>query len=141
MLAVPQASMRSTQRRAHGLTLSPFAPRYLFQPSSTVKRSFAGRGIYMPQSIKSGSGHASHRNREAVTLALQGRYCSLLSVCLSAYRGGRDNHGGVVLLQRMIAVVDDRLIAIGLFHRAFKVIGDKLLRHAPPGRSGSGCWH
>ncbi|BBJ69767.1 hypothetical protein ECC18A13_p10090 (plasmid) [Enterobacter sp. 18A13] len=31
----------------------------------------------MPQSIKPGSGHASHRNREAVTLALQGRYCSL----------------------------------------------------------------
>ena len=28
----------------------------------------------MPQSIKRGSGHANPRNREAVTLALQGRY-------------------------------------------------------------------
>ena len=44
---VPQASMRSTQRRVQRLTLSPFEPRYLFQPSSTVKRSFAGRGIYI----------------------------------------------------------------------------------------------
>ncbi len=68
--------MRSTQRRAHGLTPSPFEPRYLFQPSSTVKSSFAGRGIYMPQSIKRCSGHANHRNREAVTLALKGLYCS-----------------------------------------------------------------
>lgn len=47
MLAVPQASMRSIQRRVQGLALSPFEPGYLFQPSSTVKRSFAGRGIYI----------------------------------------------------------------------------------------------
>ena len=44
---VPQASMRSTQRRVQGLTLSPFEPRYLFQPSSTVNSNFAGRGIYI----------------------------------------------------------------------------------------------
>ncbi|EBI9019270.1 hypothetical protein DKR59_20890 [Salmonella enterica] len=30
--------------------------------------------VYMPQSIKRGSGHANPRNREAVTLALKGRY-------------------------------------------------------------------
>lgn len=73
---VPQASMRSTQRRVHVVTLSPNFARNLFQPSPTVKRSFAGREIYMPQSIKRGSGHANYRNREAVTLALKGRYCS-----------------------------------------------------------------
>lgn len=37
MLAVLQASMLSTQRQVEGLTLSPFEPSYLFQPSSTVK--------------------------------------------------------------------------------------------------------
>ena len=71
--------MRSTQRRVQGLTLSPFEPRYLFQASSTVKSNFAGRGIYMPESIKRGSGQANHRNREAVTLALQGRYVLLIN--------------------------------------------------------------
>ncbi|MNN37871.1 hypothetical protein D3C81_1518390 [compost metagenome] len=35
-----------------------------------------------------------------------------------------------MLCQRPIAVIDGRLIAIGLFHRAFEVIGDKQLRHA-----------
>lgn len=74
MAVVPQASMRSTLRRVHGLTVSPNFSRNWFQPSSVVKSSFAGRGIYMAQSIKRGSGHANHRNREAVTLALQGRY-------------------------------------------------------------------
>jgi hypothetical protein len=34
--------------------------------------------MYMPQSIKRGSGHANHRDREAMTLALKGRYCSAL---------------------------------------------------------------
>lgn len=66
--------MRSTQRRVQGVTLSPNFSRNLFQPSSTVKSNFAGRGIYMPQSIKQGSGHANHRDRDAMTLALKGRY-------------------------------------------------------------------
>jgi hypothetical protein len=74
MAAVPQASMRSTQRRVQGVTRSPNLARNLFQASSTVKSNFAGRGIYMPQSIKRGSGHEHHRNGKAVTLAPQGRY-------------------------------------------------------------------
>ncbi len=36
----------------------------------------------------------------------------------------------LVFRQRLIAVVDDRLVAIGFFHRAFEIIGDKQLRHA-----------
>lgn len=39
-----------------------------------VKSNFAGRGMYMPQSIKWGSGYANHRNREAMMLASKGRY-------------------------------------------------------------------
>ncbi|MEO3325877.1 hypothetical protein ABHD20_25155, partial [Enterobacter cloacae] len=39
-----------------------------------VKSNFAGRGMYMPQSIKRDSVPANFRNREAVTLALEGRY-------------------------------------------------------------------
>ena len=74
IFVVPQASMSSTQRRDQGVTLSPNFSRNVFQPSSTVNSNFAGRGIYMPQSINRGSGHASNRNREAVMLALQGRY-------------------------------------------------------------------
>jgi hypothetical protein len=33
----------------------------------------------MKKSIKRGSGHANHRSREAVTLALKGRYCYTLT--------------------------------------------------------------
>lgn len=52
MAVVPQASMRSTQRRVQGLTLSSFELRNLFQPSSTVKSNFfAGRGGYMRRII------------------------------------------------------------------------------------------
>ena len=67
---VPQASMRSTQRRVHWLTLSPCFSRWRFQPSLMVNRSLAGRGIYMKLSITWCSGHAKPRNGEAVTLAL-----------------------------------------------------------------------
>ncbi len=66
--------MRSTQRRVHSLTRSPCLSRNLFQPSLTVKSSFAGRGMYMLQSIKRDAGQANYRNRKAVTLALKGRY-------------------------------------------------------------------
>lgn len=59
---LPQASMLSMQRRVQGLTLSPFEPRYLFQPSSTVKRSFAGRGIYIRGfSVPEGCHRRTHR--------------------------------------------------------------------------------
>ncbi|STD26570.1 Uncharacterised protein [Enterobacter asburiae] len=58
---------------------SPFESSKLIQPSSTVKSNFARRGIYMKKSIKRGSGHANHRSREAVTLALKGRYCYTLT--------------------------------------------------------------
>lgn len=47
MAQVPQASMRSTDKRVHELTLSPYFSRNLFQPSSMVKSSLAGRGIYI----------------------------------------------------------------------------------------------
>ncbi|MGU3489640.1 NUDIX hydrolase [Enterobacter bugandensis] len=40
----------------------------------------------MPQSIKRGSGHANHRNREAVTLAPQGRYCSVRLFVINSSR-------------------------------------------------------
>lgn len=70
MAVVLQASMRSTLRRIHGVTVSPNFSRNWFQPSSVVKSCFTGRGIYMPQSIKRGSGHENHRNCEAVMLAL-----------------------------------------------------------------------
>lgn len=43
---------------------------------------------------------------------------------------GRDDNGAVVLRHSLIAVVDDRLIASGLFHRAFEVVVDKQLWHA-----------
>ncbi|QXD01316.1 hypothetical protein MKleb_5889 (plasmid) [Klebsiella sp. PL-2018] len=62
--------MRSTQSRVQGVTRPPNLARNLFQASSTVKSNFAGRGMYMPQSIKRDSVPANHRNREAVTLAL-----------------------------------------------------------------------
>ncbi|QBY41612.1 hypothetical protein ArsFIN_53490 (plasmid) [Arsenophonus nasoniae] len=47
MAQVPQASMRSTDKLVHELTLSPYFSRNLFQPSSMVKSSLAGRGIYI----------------------------------------------------------------------------------------------
>lgn len=59
--------------------LSPNFSRNVFQPSSRVNSNFAGRGIYMPQSIKRDSGHKHHRNSRAVTLALQGRYVQTIS--------------------------------------------------------------
>lgn len=42
---IQQASMCSTQRRDQGLTLAPCLSRNRFQPSSTVKSNFVGRGI------------------------------------------------------------------------------------------------
>ena len=36
---------------------------------------------------------------------------------------GRDNNRAIVLSQRLITVVDDRLIAIGLFHCALRLSG------------------
>ncbi|CSG71938.1 Uncharacterised protein [Shigella sonnei] len=45
-------------------------------------------------------------------------------------RAGRDNNRAIVLSQRLITVVDDRLIAIGFFHCASEVIGDEQLRYA-----------
>ncbi|MEO3325963.1 hypothetical protein ABHD20_25655, partial [Enterobacter cloacae] len=47
-----------------------------------VKSNFAGRGMYMPQSIKRDSVPANLRNREAVTLALEGRYVQYLNQAL-----------------------------------------------------------
>lgn len=54
---VPQASMRSTLSRVHGVTRSPNFSRNKFQPSSTVKSNFAGRGIYIRWIIVPGVCH------------------------------------------------------------------------------------
>lgn len=64
-----QAGMRSTQSMVQGLSVSPCLSIYLFQESSMVNSNFAGCGIYMPKSIKRDTVPASHRSREAVTLA------------------------------------------------------------------------
>jgi hypothetical protein len=47
MAAVPQASMRSIQRTVQGVRVFACLSIYLFQPSSVVNSSFAGRGIYI----------------------------------------------------------------------------------------------
>ncbi|EKN4208400.1 hypothetical protein NTJ24_001929 [Yersinia ruckeri] len=54
---VPQASIRSTDNRVYSLTLLPDFVRKVFQPLSTVKSSLAGRGVYMPVTVKRGSEH------------------------------------------------------------------------------------
>lgn len=43
---------------------------------------------------------------------------------------GWDDNSAIMLSQRLITVVDDRLIAIGLFHCASEVIRDEQLRYA-----------
>ncbi len=53
-----------------------------------------------------------------------------LSAVLSTILRGAHMSVLLVFRQRLIAVVDDRLVAIGFFHRAFEIIGDKQLRHA-----------
>lgn len=71
--------MRSTESRVHWLMLSPNFSRNLFYPSSKVKSSFAGRGIYIVQSIKRGRGSCGCGcgcGCRAAALMPQACYCS-----------------------------------------------------------------
>lgn len=68
------------------------------------------RKLTISQSINPGSGHANHRNREAVTLALRGRYCSALRRRLQAglNKGGARNALARAVFMHRLGEIRDR---------------------------------